>query len=249
MSTVFFQGAPLLPYEADTNLLSSDGVIFCVHSAAILAKSNNGFASLLTPNRNASTGPSTSRNDHPLVRVTEPFATINIVLHTVYDISCAPFAPQVPALTAAIKALIKYGISLHAHIAPGTPLFVVLAAHIPGHALELYALAAEHDLYELARPASTHLIGRRLVDIPEAAVVQMGPLYLKQILALKQGRLSALKALLAEPPDAHPYTATCDESKQQNLRNAWTLASAYLIWEMRPGRSPPRCACSRQTRR
>lgn len=59
----------------------------------------------------------------------------------------------------------------------------------------------------------------------------MGPVYLSKLLALQEKRQEALKTLLRTPPLAHPPMPNCTGVA---LGRAWELASAYLVWEMRP---------------
>jgi hypothetical protein len=171
----------------------------------------------------------------PTFTVPEPSATLNIVLHTIYDMSCAHYSPLFESLISAVDALKSYGIPLHSHIAPSTPLFTHLLSHAPLRPLELYSLAASHDLYDLAVSTSSHLLSFSLATLSDEMAHRIGPVYLKRLFFLHFGRADALKRILLSPPEPHPPTPWCDFAEQKKLTRAWALASAYLAWDARPG--------------
>jgi len=107
-------------------------------------------------------------------------------------------------------------------------------SHAPLRPLELYALAASHDLYDLAVSTSPHLLSFSLASLSDEKVEQMGAVYLKRLFFLHFGRADALKRILLPPPHPHPPTAWCDFAEQKKLTRAWALASAYLAWDARP---------------
>lgn len=94
-----------------------------------------------------------------------------------------------------------------------------------------------HDLPELAARASAHLHGYCVPTMPQAEVDRVGPIYFRRLVALQLNRLDALKALTAEPPEAHPNAKGCCTAEQAALQRAWHLVAAYFIWERRPGES------------
>ncbi|TFK55478.1 hypothetical protein OE88DRAFT_1651810 [Heliocybe sulcata] len=229
VSTTFFPGASVDPLPPDLILLSSDTVFFYVHTHRLLTASENGFNQLL---------PATPRADNtdvgPAVSVPEPSSVLNVVLHTIYQLSCVHYSPTFPLLEAAVTAMSVYGIPLKAHIAPALPLYQHLLLHAPLVPLGLYALAAQHDLYELAVAASAHLLSLSLSSLTDELAMRIGPIYLKRLFFLHLGRADALKRLLLPPPQPHGPTAWCDTVEQQKLTRAWALASAYLAWDARP---------------
>ncbi|KZP11173.1 hypothetical protein FIBSPDRAFT_962496 [Athelia psychrophila] len=104
----------------------------------------------------------------PLFYVPEQSAIFNIIIHAIYRISCArhPTHPAFAALLAAIAALPKYGVDLHASNifaptsrTPPSPLSAQLLVHAfakPDRAFDLYALAvAFAHLRALPLPALT----------------------------------------------------------------------------------------------
>ncbi|GJE91721.1 hypothetical protein PsYK624_078710 [Phanerochaete sordida] len=131
-------------------------------------------------------------------------------------------------------SLRRYGVELAVHVAPGRPLFALLAARTPAAPLFIYTLAAEYDLYALAAHASGFLLGTSPAEIPQECADRMGAAYLHRLLALQVHRREAMREVLRALPRAHPVTRRCGAEAQQRLANAWLLTSGYLIWEGRP---------------
>ncbi|KAI0796833.1 hypothetical protein C8Q75DRAFT_213241 [Abortiporus biennis] len=229
VSTTFYPGANIGTLPPDLIFLSSDAVFFYVHSNQVLSASENGFKSLLPPK------PIKGRDDlGPMISVPEHSAVLNIILHTVYNMSCNHYSPSVETLLAAVEALRKYGIPITKYMAPSTPLYQTVLALAPIAPVELYTLAAKYDLYELAVPISSHLLGFPLSNMTDDMAAKMGPVYLKRMFFLHLGRVDALKRLLLPPPHPHGPTLDCDFTEQKKLTRAWALASAYLAWDARP---------------
>ncbi|KAF9247245.1 hypothetical protein BU15DRAFT_84774 [Melanogaster broomeanus] len=229
VSTTFFPGAQNHSHPPDLVLLTSDSVFFYVHAHVLLSVSDNSFNSLLPPSPDAK---NTAMG--PVVLVPESSNILNILLHTVYDLSCSHYSPSFESLAAALSAMITYGMSLKTHVARATPLHTLLLSHAPLYPLELYTLAASYDLYDLAVPTSSHLLSFSLASLTDEMAERMGPLYLKRLFFLHFGRADALKRLLLPPPHPHPPTPACDFLEQKKLTRAWALASAYLAWDARP---------------
>ena len=213
-------------------LLSNDSVFFYVHAARILKASENGFNHIIPP-------PAHQDQDQfgPMFSVPESSVVLNILLHTIYNLSCAHYAPSFFALESAVTALKTYGVPLHSCIANSTHLYTLLMSHAPLCPLELYVLAASNDLYDLAVATSSHLLSFTLASLTDGMAERMGPVYLKRLFFLHFGRADALKRLLLSPPHPHPPTQWCDFTEQKKLTRAWALASAYLAWDARPGQS------------
>ncbi|EMD40889.1 hypothetical protein CERSUDRAFT_111470 [Gelatoporia subvermispora B] len=229
VSTTFYPGANHNPLPPDLILLSSDGVFFYVHTHQILGSSDNGFNGLLPAK------PSKLKDDlGPVVPLDEPAAVVNVMLHTIYNLSCAHYSPAVDTLIAGVNALAKYGVSPKAYIVPSTPLYSLILSQAPIAPIELYALAGKYDIYELAVPISSHLLAFSLPSLTDELSECMGPVYLRRLFFLHLGRIDALKRLLLPPPHPHPATPTCDFTEQKKLTRAWALASAYLAWDARP---------------
>ncbi|KAL4258452.1 BTB domain-containing protein [Pleurotus pulmonarius] len=228
VSTTFFPGAQTHTFPPDVTLLSSDSVFFYTHSHILLTASDNGFQSLLL---------SRMAGDPWTVHVPETSAVLNVILHAIYDMSCAQYSPSYEVLATAVERLPLYGISPASRILPTTHLYTLLLSHAPLRPLELYALAASFALDALAVATSSHLLGLHLSSITDELALRMGPIYLKRLFFLHFGRSEALKLLLLAPPHPHPPTPTCDFTKQKSLTRAWALASAYFAWDARPDTS------------
>ncbi|KAM5533766.1 hypothetical protein V8D89_012541 [Ganoderma adspersum] len=231
VSTTFHPYAELLPIPTDLIFLSGDGVFFYVHTTQVLASSTNHFNDLVPPK------PSTFKvlgDLGPVVSLPESASALNIVLHVAYGMSCAHYHPGVSTLIVAIDLMDKYGLPPYRYITPSTPLYALILGQAPVQPITVYALAAAHDLYDLALPVSSHLLSFALHTLTDDLVIRMGPVYLRRLLFMHLGRLEALKRLLRATPHLHPPTPSCGFTKQKKLTRAWTFASASLAWDARP---------------
>jgi len=227
ISTTFYPGAPYIPV-ADIVLLSNDSVWFYADRAKLLESSENGFKSMLSSTR--------ERSDDlfdNIIAVHESSIILNIVLHAIYDISCAQYNPSFDAIVEAISSLSTYGVPPHSRLSPTSSLFSLLTSYAPIMPLELYTLAASYDIYDLAAVASQYLHSLSLASMSDDLVVRMGAVYLKRLFFLHYGRVDALKRILLAPPVTHTPTPQCDFTEQKKLTRAWALASASLVWEAR----------------
>ena len=226
ISTTFFPGSQHLTTQPDTILLTTDNVFFYVDSNLLLATSENSFRGLLPASRQSSN----------IISLPEHSTVLNIVLHSIYDMSCVHYSPSFAILITAVNRLPVYGISPKKHIAPSTHLFSLLLSHAPSYPLELYALSASHDLHDLAVSTSSHLLSFPLASLTDEMAQHIGPIYLKRLFFLHFGRSDALKRVLLPPPHPHSPTPFCDIAEQKKLTRAWALASAYLAWDAKPGK-------------
>lgn len=232
VSTTFFPGAELDVLPTDLIILSADSVFFYVHEHRIVAASTNDFNSLLPLKEGGQL-----EDVGNILPLRLDSTVLNILLHTIYNISAAHYAPSPDAVISAVESLEEYGLSVKTHLAPATPLYTLFLGTAPHAPIEFYAVAGSYDLYHLAIPISSFLLTFSLASLTDDLVVKMGPLYLKRLFYLHLGRIEALKRLLLPPPQPHVPTATCDFSEQKKLTRAWALASAYLAWDVRPGES------------
>ncbi|RDX49677.1 hypothetical protein OH76DRAFT_1403570 [Lentinus brumalis] len=229
ISATFHPTSDILPTRPDTMLLSSDDVFFYTHRATMLAKSTNHWTGLM-PSLSTLRSSDTSM----VVPCPEPAPVLNVVLHVVYELSCAFYKPSLDVISAAIDAMAAYGIPPKDHIAPSTPLYALILAQAPTNPIAAYVLAASHDLYSLAVPVSSHLLSFPLRSLTDELTEKIGPAYLKRLFFLHYGRLEALRRLLRAPPHPHTPTDRCDFADQQGMTRAWALSSAYLAWDARP---------------
>ncbi|KAI0751573.1 hypothetical protein C8Q80DRAFT_585030 [Daedaleopsis nitida] len=233
VSTTFHPGANLLPIPPDLIFLSSDGVFFYAHTTQVLAASSNQFNSLVPPKPHATKGKVRDELG-PVIPIPDTANVLNVVLHVVYDLSCAHYHPGIDTLIAAVDAMATYGLPPKQHIVPSSSLFSLILNQAPVQPILVYSLAAAHDLYDLAVPVSSHLLSFALYSLTDDLATRIGPVYMKRLFFLHLGRLDALKRLLLPPPHPHPPTAMCDFTEQKKLTRAWALASAYLAWDARP---------------
>jgi len=82
-------------------------------------------------------------------------------------------------LKSAVIALKTYGVPLHDQIANSTYFYTLLMLHAPHHPLELYALAASNNLYDLATSiaasTSSHLLSLTLALLTDEMARRIGP--------------------------------------------------------------------------
>ncbi|KAJ7667965.1 hypothetical protein DFH06DRAFT_1184077 [Mycena polygramma] len=231
ISTTFFLDAHHRPQLPDLVLLSKDSVYFYVHSDILLDASDNRFRAMLP------ISPSDDDDEPPVLNISEPSPVLNVILHAIYDMSCAHYYPTFETLVNAVDSMPIYGINPKSTILPSTPLFTLLLSHAPLFPLELYALSAHYDIFDLAVPTSSHLLAFPLSRLTDEAVERMGATYLKRLFFLHFGRAEALKRVLGPLPHPHPPTPSCDFQSQKGLSRAWALATAYLAWDVRPDMS------------
>lgn len=231
VSTIFYPGATHTHSPPDLILLSQDSVFFYVHSQKLLEASLNGFNSTLPLSLSQQ---QQSAGNHSIIMLPENAEIINVVLHTMYMMSCTQFSPSLDCIIQAVDVLAKYGAPLKTYIAPSTPLYSLILARAPLFPIELYAVAAQNDLLELATAISSHLLAFNLSNLTDELALKIGPIYLKRLFFLHLGRNDALKRLLLSPPALHGPTPQCDFTEQKKLTRAWALATAYLAWDARP---------------
>jgi hypothetical protein len=230
VSTTFFPGAELDVLPTDLIILSSDSVFFYIHTHKLLAASSNGFNSLL-PLEDQGQPEGTGS----ILPLHHDSVVLNILLHTIYNMSAAHYAPTPEAVIATVESFEKYGLSLQTYLSPTSPLYGLFLGTATQAPIEFYAFSGAHDLHHLAIPISSFLLSYSLASLTNELAIKMGPLYLKRLFFLHLGRVEALKRLLLPPPLPHAPTANCDFTEQKKLTRAWALASAYLAWDVKPG--------------
>ena len=229
VSTAFLPTSfPELP-SFDTILASSDRVLFYVHSNTILATCELAFREFLGGSL-----------DNPnfrdiLIPIPSTSAELNVILHMFYGLSPAPYSPTFEILSNAVDSMPTYSITPSTHIYPETPLYTLLLSYAPLCPLDVYALAAHHEVHSLAVLTSSHLLSYPLHTITDGQADRMGAVYLKRLMALHIDRLNALKDVLLKPPYPHPPTRVCGFLSQRKLTREWSLVSANLAWEASPG--------------
>lgn len=165
-------------------------------------------------------------------RLEEDAVVLNVILHTVYNISCAIYAPAFEALTVAVERMPVYGVDPRAFIIPTNPTFTVLLSHAPVRPLDVYALAAGRNIFELAARASSFLIGYDLSTLDDDMCERIGSTYLAKLHNLQLSRIAALKQIIIVPPSRHPDTSICDS---RDLHTLWARVVACKVRDAKPG--------------
>ncbi|KIK61886.1 hypothetical protein GYMLUDRAFT_42295 [Collybiopsis luxurians FD-317 M1] len=227
ISTTFSAHAKWHALPPDLVFATSDSVLFYVHSHIVLAASDNQFHSLIPT-------PYVDQSSNSVIYVLESSEAFNIILHLVYNIPSSQYSPSFDTVSEAIDRLSFYGINAKAYIAAKTHLHNLVLSFAPTLPIQVYTLAAKHDLLDLAIPASPHLLSFNLAAINQEMAEVMGPIYLRKLFFLHIGRSDALKRHLLELPHPHAPTAECSFNDQKSLTRAWALASAYFAWDARP---------------
>src|ERR1700761_334873 len=210
---MFYPGAPLGGIQqaaSDLVLVSSDSVFFYVHSRTLLQHSSNHFNGLIpqsklqqrqaqetenvnvSPNMNTNTS-QLSSDETRLISLLEPSDLVNVLLHTIYNLDCAHYAPSFECLCNTVKTMTKCGYDYKAYITHKSHLYNVILSHAPSRPLDVYAFAASHGLEELAIATSSHLLSLPLPTLTDKMCCDIGPIYLKRLFFLHLGRVDALK--------------------------------------------------------
>ncbi|RPD58886.1 hypothetical protein L227DRAFT_179400 [Lentinus tigrinus ALCF2SS1-6] len=221
ISTAFTPSELVDGAAPDLLIVTSDAVHFHVHTRSILALSTNAFNRALASPVNT-------------LVVMETAAVMNVVLNVLYGWSCIVYEPEFEDVVVALAALVKYGASLPTLAVAPLPLFDLLLAQAPLHAIDIYASAGQYELEDVAVAVSAHLLAFSPSQLTDELALQMGPVYFKRILDLQQNRLLALKGIVLDPPAKHPPTLTCNIASRDELTTSWALATAQLVWDACP---------------
>ncbi|TBU41690.1 hypothetical protein BD309DRAFT_254487 [Dichomitus squalens] len=220
-----FRVDDLLP---DSIIISSNHVYFYVHRHRILNISSNAFLGQFLHGGPSITGLLLS------VHIPEGGDVANVLLHTMYGLSCLHFYPSLETVDRSLEAMKKYGVSIAAHATPQYPLYHLILSHAPHRPVETYALAGHYGLEDLAITISSHLLSYDTSRLTDDIVTKMGPVYLKRLFLLHQSRLHALRDILLQPPASHPATPGCADDERAKLTRAWALATARMVWDATP---------------
>ncbi|TCD64953.1 hypothetical protein EIP91_003411 [Steccherinum ochraceum] len=218
----------------DTILISSDRVIFYAHTPVLLAASQNAFNGLLS-DEGIESGREITAGPMIIVAVPAHSTLFNVILHTIYGMSCTQYRPPLGVLLEAVTELKTYGIPQGEFISPHKPIFHHILAETPRNPINVFLVASENDLELLAAATSAHLHSLHLPSITDEMANRMGPRYLKRLVNLHIDRLQYLKHVLLDPPKMHEDTVNCGFVEQKKLARAWAFAAASLVWDIRPG--------------
>ncbi|KAH7097471.1 hypothetical protein BKA62DRAFT_446682 [Auriculariales sp. MPI-PUGE-AT-0066] len=234
VSTTFFEEARLMgAAKPDLVLLSADSVAFYVHLVRIRAMSTNSLCGFLPDQLPP---PSTELGlSLPTVALPDNSSVLNIILHAVYTLDATRYNPSIEMLTVAVTSLIDvYGVPMQIVLAPSAPLYTALLVQVTLRPMQVYTLAAHYDLEDIATAASAYLLSYPLSAISDTDAEYMGGRYLKRLFFLHCGRVERLKTLLGRPPSPHPPTQLCDSSEQNKIARAWSLGTAFLVFNASP---------------
>ncbi|KZV71860.1 hypothetical protein PENSPDRAFT_629562 [Peniophora sp. CONT] len=205
----------------DFDLVANDGVYFAVTASKLRSSSRNNFGGLLVSSNSSAVIPLSSN-------------VLNLVLHGVYGLSPAKFAPSVDDLAAAVDALEPYGLPKQDLVAHDAPLFRAILMRAPANPIACFTLAARAELEELAVVVSPYTLNVALSEVTNEDAIRIGPRYLKRLFFLHLGRVDALKRILLPPPDLHLPTGACKAEDQRRVSRAWTMAVAEMSWDLSP---------------
>ncbi|KAG8888185.1 hypothetical protein FRB98_008203 [Tulasnella sp. 332] len=167
------------------------------------------------------------RSSPVYIRVEETSMVMNVVLHTIYNISCARYAPTYEIIVQALNSLRKYGIVMSSK--QDAEIWTMLLQHAirsPNLAIGAYAICASHGRDDLCILTSRLTLTLSLDALTEADALTMGPTYLRRLFFLHCGRLEAIKRVIGVPPKPHLATPTCSLPSPQLVANMWEVATA-----------------------
>ena len=175
-----------------------------------------------------------------LVLAAERSDVLNVVLHSLYGLSCDAYHPSFDCICASFPSFTKYGLTpLSRYLRRGTPLFNTFLLHAPLHPIQAYTLAASLHLEDLAVAASSYTLNLNLQHsiLPDDAD-RMGERYLFRLYKLHTGRMDDLRAIL-QRTKLYPHIAGphCSVEKRKEASFAYGLACAQVWHDASPGQS------------
>lgn len=227
VSSSFFSGSH--NGASDIILRSSDKVLFYVSSSTISTSCAHAFEEFLGFSLDA------QRARGAIIDIPESSIVLDIVMHALYDLSCAKHNPPFEDIETAIDRMPVYGLTPKDYVRLGSPLFELLLSHAPLYPMPIYALAGHFDIEELAVKTSSHLLSYHLPDLTDEVAKRMGARYLRRLMSLHMRLFETMKTLVLQPPHPHPVTPYCTFDDQKKLSRAWALVASYLAWDFKPG--------------
>ena len=170
-----------------------------------------------------------------IVAVPEHSDLFNVVMHTIYNLSCMQFRPPLATLLDAVRVLKTYGIPVGHFVVPDTPLYNHILSEMPRLPMEVYMMAAENKLEDLAVSSSSYLLSLQLPTVTDEMIDRMGSNYTRRLFMLHVDRVATLKRLLLGPLELHVDTQECGFLQQRELMREWAFATANMVWRIRPG--------------
>ena len=229
--STLWTAAGLDPQPPNVTLVSSDNVLFHVHRHRLLLCSRNALAGLLSSHTDAC---SSVYEPFQVVRTVEDAAVLGVILSAVYGISSGTLNP-LEVLVLAIKSLSKYGMRMQELVVPHRLLGEQLLAHAHMQPMEVYVLAAEHQLEAIAMQTSSYLLAYPIAQLPITFAVRMGTSYLRRLYMLQSNRMSKLKYMVYSPLECHLVTQKCAQAERKWIVRTWATAIADLAWTAKGG--------------
>ncbi|KAF6752620.1 hypothetical protein DFP72DRAFT_849750 [Ephemerocybe angulata] len=232
---------------SDLILSSIDNVVFYVKSTIVEKASS---AAQLSFSKLAA-GPHPYDKDLVVVSIPERASVLTLILQALEsNFSLEDPVPECDDLIEAIDALPKYDLEPKTVVRPGTAIYIHLLSHAPTRPLDIFALAAHHELDSLAVEASKSLLDYPVESIEDEVAVRTGSHYLNRLFSLHRMRLEEMSRLMLKPPMFHGVPQAnflsrtpqvlagdsngCGEGGRRKLQNAWALGAAPLARDTRP---------------
>lgn len=200
----------------DTVFKTTDAILFYVDSAKI---PHGAFASLI----------GSTSDDVVRVEVPESSAVLDVILHALYDVAFPSDGPSLDLMDKSIDRMPVHGIKPPACIVSGCAVYRLLLTLAPSHPFRVYALAAFHELHDLAVDVSQYTLPLPLADVDDDRAVRMGAIYYKRLIALHFNRKQMLRDLVLFSPSSHPRTQTCGSNEYITMSRAWNLRVSDLL--------------------
>ena len=227
-----FKANDILP---NAIIFSQDDTFFLVHCHKLIAASNNNFGSLISPEY------ATVCDDPDLNAIElclpESASVLNVLLCAIYGLPCDINRPTFQCLLDALVAMKKYGLTLENYLLPGLPIYNAILNHTPFHPFEVYAIAAENDLTDLAMVSSSYTLTRSIATISFDLVRKIGSGYLHRLYQLHAFRLETLKAMFNVTLWPHALRPYCSPRTRFVTSRAFHLACMQIFYDATPGRS------------
>ncbi|KAF9449289.1 hypothetical protein P691DRAFT_650349, partial [Macrolepiota fuliginosa MF-IS2] len=220
VSPAFYPGAT--DVISDTVFLSSDAVLFYIHSDIVTSTQPNAFRRLL-----GFPLTDTGCRDR-IIKIEESSSVLAVMLHVLYNTPCSP-APSLEAIVTAVDRMRMYEISPALQLAPATHLYKQILSFAPVRPLDVYALAAFHRLDDMAVEASSHLISYPLSAITDGVASRIGTYYLLRLFQWRMHRTAEMKRILLKSPFPHPPTRRCGLGEQNPFFNTELAELAFGV--------------------
>ncbi|KAG2011358.1 hypothetical protein CC2G_011487 [Coprinopsis cinerea AmutBmut pab1-1] len=222
VSTSFYPGSHSQPHNIVFK--TSDSVLFYLNIPAMQRLSHTAFNSLIPPNTTTS-----SSEEDQAIDVPESSAVFDVLAHALYDISCAAHTHPLEVILSAIDRMSLYSITPTHLIFPGSHLYQLLLNHASTSPLQIYALAGQHGIHELAVHSSQYSMLYPISAMTDDLACRTGAVYLKKLLVLHTFRHDTFKRIISRPLELHPSSSDCDPHERAELEYAWVVATTGLF--------------------